>query len=233
MAGPIAHIICALAILNSGALKIQDEKAFILGNCYPDIDYIGVVKRDITHYPHIRWEDVIAAPTDFQKGVLLHSLVDEVRIAQLEKPNEESIPHLPIMRSQIMKFFEDALLYPQLKAAWPRIAHYFDKIILEEKAAHHLTDGALTQWHHFIKTYCTQEPTVTNTHALINQFPQLRARIPVGLPSLISKVYIALAFRSFKRKSELTRAMKHFYENSVTLVTSNAHLAHRHLMVPA
>lgn len=232
MAGPIAHIFCALAILQSGALKVNDEKAFIVGNLLPDIQYLGVIARDKTHYTNIRWEDIVAAPTDFQKGVLLHSLIDEVRIAQLEKPNERYIPALPIMRSQIMKFYEDSLIYSRI-SDWSKFIHYFDEILPEEKEAYQLSDTALKQWHQFIKTYCMQPPSVVSTHAIINQFPQLRSRIPWGLPSLISKIYLGIAFRSFNKKSQLTGAMKNFYDNCVSLITGNAHLAHRRIMVPA
>ncbi len=231
MAGPIAHIFCALAILHSGALKVNDEKAFIIGTSLPDIQYLGVITRETTHYPNIRWEDVIAAPTDFQKGILFHSLVDEVRIAQLEKPNEKYIPSLPIMRSQIMKFYEDNLIYSKINDL-PKIMHYFDEILPEEKSSYGLADAALTQWHQFIKVYCLQPPSALTTHTIINQFPQLRSRIRFGIPSLIVKAYVGIAFRSFK-KPRLINAMNNFYDNCVSLLTSNAHLAHQRIMAPA
>lgn len=231
MAGPVGHILCALALLNSGALKVADEKAFIVGTCYPDIQYLGAISRETTHYPNIRWEDIVAAPTDFQKGVLLHSLVDEVRVAHLEKLNEAYIPSLPIMRSQIFKFFEDSLIYAQVQD-WPRILHYFDELIPEEKTIHNISNKALTNWHQFIITYCIQKPSVVSTHAILNQIPQLRARIPWGLPSLISKIYLGIAFRACN-KPRLVNAIHHFYDNCVHLVTNNAHLTHRRMVMAA
>lgn len=233
MAGPVAHILCALLILQSApqhGLKVTDPKAFIVGTCYPDIHYLGIIKRETTHSANIRWEDVVAASTDFQKGVLLHLLVDEVRIAQLEKLHGNLMPFLPIMRSQIMKFYEDSLIYNQVDD-WLKIGHYFDEILPEEKQAHQLSDTALNQWHQFIKIYCMQQPSVLSTHTIINQFPQLRARIPLGIPSLVSKVYMGIAFRSFN-KPRLKNAIQHFYKDIVHLLTSNAHLTHIKAMVP-
>lgn len=233
MAGPVAHILAALLILHSApqhGLKVTDHQAFIVGTCYPDIHYLGIIKRETTHVTNIRWEDVVAAPTDFQKGVLFHSLVDEVRIVHLETVHGNLLPFLPIMRSQIMKFYEDSLIYNQVDD-WLKISHYFDEILPEEKQAHQLSDTALQQWHQFIKIYCMQQPSVLSTHTIINQFPQLRARIPFGIPSLLSKVYMGIAFRSFN-KPRLTRAIKNFYENIVHLLTSNAHLTHKKGIVP-
>jgi hypothetical protein len=224
MAGLVAHIFCALAILQSGALKIENEKAFIIGSCYPDIRYLGVIDRATTHYNNVRWEDIVAASSDFQKGVLLHNLVDEVRIAQLEKPHATRLPSLPIMRSQIMKFFEDSLLYHQV-ADWQKILHYFDDIYPEERFQG-IADTALTTWHQFIKAYCRQQPSALSTHAIINQFPPLRRRIPLGIPSLISKLYFGIALKSFN-KPALVNAMRQFYTNAVSLITHNAHLGYQ------
>lgn len=230
MAGPVAHILCAFMILQSGVLTVTDKKAFFIGSCYPDIDYFGVIKRESTHYPNVRWEDVVAASTDFYKGILLHCLVDEVRIAQLEQPNEANLPALPIMRSQIMKFYEDSIIYNKIKN-WPELMQHFNDIIPEEKSIDHLPEAALSSWHKFIQTYCAQQPSILSTYAIINQFPQLKARIPFGIPSLISKAYIGIAFKSFN-KPRLTAAIKHFYDNCVSLITSNAHLVHRKIMIP-
>lgn len=229
MAGPIAHIFCALAVLQSGALKINDEKSFLIGSCYPDIDYFGVLKREHTHYTNIRWEDVVTAPNDFYKGILLHCLVDEVRIAQLEQPNEANLPALPMMRSQIMKFYEDSILYTKINN-WQHLMRYFNDVLPEEKALDHLSEAVLKSWHQFIQTYCAQQPSGLSVHTMINQFPQLKARVPFGIPPLVTKVYMGIAFKSFN-KPKITNAIKNFYDNCVVHITGNAHLTHRRIMI--
>lgn len=226
MAGPIAHIFCALALLQSGALKVDDEKAFIVGSCYPDIRYLNVIKRSETHRNSIRWQDVIAAPTAFEKGVLLHSLVDEVRIAHLENPAKIRLPSLPFMRSQMMKFYEDSLLHHKVDN-WPKIISYFDTVLPEEKMSHNLSEGALSTWHRFIKTYCMQPPNQMSIYTILNQFPELRATATPGMAAaLITKTYIGIALRSFN-KARITLAVQDFYDNCVALITSNAHLVSR------
>ncbi len=223
MAGPIAHIFCALAILHSGALKVEDERAFIVGTTYPDIRSLGVISREKTHTKNVQWEDVINASTSFQKGVLLHCLVDDVRIAQLEKPNEQRIPHLPIARSQIVKFFEDSLIYHRI-VDWQKILSYFDLVLPEEKMQHNIPEKAIATWHRFIKAYCLQQPGVFSLNTILMQFPELQAHIPIGIPSLASKAYLAISFRSLK-KAKLTQSIEDFYNNCVSLITSNAHLS--------
>jgi hypothetical protein len=222
MAGPVAHIFCALAVMQSGALSITDQRAFIIGTCYPDVQYLGDISRQTTHAHPIRWQDVAAAPSDFHKGILLHALVDEVREALLETSTTTRIPVLPFMRSNIMKFYEDSVLYDKI-TNWQEIRDYFTRILDEEKMQR-VPDHSLKRWHRFIRTYCAQKPSALSTHAILDQFPHLRARIPTGIPSLISKIYMGIAFRSFKRKN-LVPAIEQFYHNCVPLLMNNAHLA--------
>lgn len=63
MAAPIAHIFCALALLQQGKIKVADKQSFILGTSFPDIRYLEVIKRDQTHEKNVNWNDVINAPT--------------------------------------------------------------------------------------------------------------------------------------------------------------------------
>ena len=223
MAGPIAHIFCALALLKAGALTVDDPKAFIVGTTYPDIRLLAMIDRTQTHYDSISWQDVLDAKTSFQKGVKLHSLVDQIRIAQLETPLKNKLPRLPLMRIELLKFFEDSILYPKIEN-WPQLIAYFDNVIHEEKNEHHLSDQTLAQWHFYIKTYCAHQPSALSSHAVINQFPRLRKNIPLGFASLLSKAYVGIAFHSLRKTNAVISTIDHFYDNAVSLITSNAHM---------
>ncbi len=100
--------------------------------------------------------------------------------------------------------------------------HYFDDILPEE-LKYGISEINIRAWHRFIQIYCTQPPSATSTHGIIDQFPQLRSYIPVGIPSLLTKGYIALSFRRLG-KSRLTDQIQQFYANPVPLLTSNAHV---------
>jgi len=216
MAGPIAHIICALSLLQSGALQVTDEKAFIIGTVFPDIRYLNVIDREKTHKDNVQWEDVHSASSSFEKGMLLHSLLDRVRIVHFEQPNEEMIPHIPMMRSQLLKFYEDRIIYHRLDN-WNTIIQYFDEIIPEEKEWD-ISEKALKQWHRFIQSYCAQQPTTGSLFSCIRQLPQLQRHPSYGI---MVRMYLELTFRLFK-KEKLRKAIRSFYRNSNELLTSRS-----------
>ena len=216
MAGPIAHIICAFSLLQSGALQVIDEKAFIIGTVFPDIRYLNVIDREKTHKDNVQWEDVISASSSFEKGMLLHSLLDRVRIVHFEQPNEEIIPHIPMMRSQLLKFYEDRLIYNGLDN-WNKIIEYFDEIIPEEKEWD-ISEKALKQWHRFIQGYCAQQPTPGSLFSCMRQLPQLQRHPSYAF---FIRIYLELTFRLFKKK-KLQKAIRSFYRNSNELLTSQA-----------
>ena len=49
MAAPIAHIFCALFLLNNNIIDVDNIQEFIIGTSFPDIRYLGVIERDTTH----------------------------------------------------------------------------------------------------------------------------------------------------------------------------------------
>lgn len=168
MAAPIAHIFCALSLLSSNAITIDNVTDFIIGTSFPDIRYLRVIERDKTHVKNVTWNDVINAPNSFEKGRLLHCLLDEVREEFIEQNNlYEFIPNSPF-RTQILKFYEDIILYEMIKS-WPQINHYFDTIIPEE-IVYDININDLKMWHNILKDYCSQQP---NTNQIL-KFLQLR-----------------------------------------------------------
>jgi len=215
MAGPIAHIICALSLLQAGALQVIDERAFIIGTVFPDIRYLNVIDRAETHKDNVEWEDVFSASSSFEKGILLHSLLDRVRIVHFEQPNEAMIPHIPMMRSQLLKFYEDRLIYKGLDN-WEKIIEYFDEVIPEEKEWD-ISEKALKQWHRFIQSYCAQQPTTDSLFSCMRQLPQLQRHPSYAF---FVRMYLEVAFRLFKKK-KLRKAIRSFYRNSNELLISN------------
>lgn len=214
MAGPIAHIFCALSVLASGALKVTDERAFILGVSYPNMHIVDLIKKEKKPLPH--WQQIVNEPSDFKKGMLLHAIIDDLHDTHIAKRYANHMPRLPVMKQQIISYFEDAQLYYRV-TDWPRIMGYFDTIITEERTQHSLPDLAINKWHQFIKTYCAQQPSALSTHMIFNQFPILRNRIPLGLPSLASKAYVGIAFKTLKKQAYLN-ALSDFYDQSADLI---------------
>jgi hypothetical protein len=167
MAGPVSHIICALTVLNSGNIQIQDKQAFILGTSFPDIRYMGVISREQTHKKELSWQDVQHASSDFEAGMLLHALLDQVREAYVVE--QGAYDHIPNTRfkAHCLKFFEDITMWYSIPPSdWQTIITYFDTIHTAEKQFG-IPGEALLQWHSFIQEYLQAMPNLPS----LSSFP--------------------------------------------------------------
>ena len=210
MAAPVAHIFCALALLQSGALKVKSEKDFIIGTSFPDIRYLAKLSRKDTHTHPITWQQVKNAKTDFQAGMLFHALVDDSRIKQIEIVGEPHMPYVPVMKTYILKLFEDILLYDRVKN-WSVILSYFDDILPEELA--YVTEDQAREWHKFIQRYCSKKVSANHMQYIIDTTPHFSIKMP-KLPAVINKAYLALVFYRYNQK-KLLQIVDSYYSNIV------------------
>lgn len=209
MAAPIAHIFCALMVLQSGTLKIKNEKEFIVGTSFPDIRYLTKLPRTNTHKHPTTWLDVKNASSDFQAGVLLHSLLDECRIKHIEIEGNRHIPSILVMKEYMLKFFEDTLLYDKV-ADWPKIISYFDEILPEELT--YVTNEQAREWHNFIQKYCAKKTSPSHLQYMVDITPHLSASMK-KTPSLLNQMYMAFVFYRYRNKKNLMRLLDDFYSN--------------------
>lgn len=151
MAAPIAHIFLALELLSDPlAEKNFDEKEFILGTSFPDIRYLNITDRDKTHYKKVTFKEVIDESNSFKAGIMLHSLVDNIREKYFQDNNiYEKIPKIKLI-SQALKFTEDKFLFPYINVN--KISNYFDTISIEEKKFG-ISDEKIMLWRRFLKNY--------------------------------------------------------------------------------
>ena len=231
MAAPVAHIFCALALLNSGKLKVDDKQAFILGTSFPDIRYLDIIKRAETHEKSVTWNDVVNAPSSFKAGILLHALLDRVREDYVKQhqlydqlPNNEYPVH-------ILKFFEDILLYDYV-TEWPHIITYFDTISQEEKT-YDIAIPYLRIWHKLLQQYISQHPSVKQISGFLKQRSAVLNNkesniIKYYLNTLISSVknqIIAFKLGNIIKKMEKNKTIQsrmiYFYENIVDFITAS------------
>jgi hypothetical protein len=109
MAAPATHIILALLMLP--LLKEKNIPEFIVGTSFPDIRYLGVIERSKTHNNQTTWQSIQKNPSSFKAGMDFHALVDRLREAYMMKHHAyDRIPQSKY-KSQILKMFEDMLLY--------------------------------------------------------------------------------------------------------------------------
>jgi hypothetical protein len=223
MAAPIAHIVCALVLLNSGSVKVDNVQEFIIGTSFPDIRYLGVIEREKTHLHNLTLNDIKNAPTSFEQGRLLHSLLDEVREEFVEEHELYRFVNNTRFRSQILKFYEDMQLYPQIDD-WRKISTYFD-VVLPEEEAYGIKKEDIQTWHAVLKQYCAQRPTVhtiesflqQRTDALLKKERSALKRFWVRSREWIKNKLITFVLtrnlKKLDKEKKVKTSINHFYKN--------------------
>lgn len=163
-AGPAMHIALGKQWLATYAPTYTDEekKLFLLGTVFPDIRYLGVVKRHQTHYKDVTLQKVFETKSPFMRGVLFHSYVDEHREKYINKHQiTKKVSDLPrALQGTFLKAIEDEILHQ--KNDWAEFRLYLTSIPEEEKILG-ITTEALTQWHTGLTFYFSAYPSMILT----------------------------------------------------------------------
>ncbi|MCS5710872.1 hypothetical protein [Candidatus Berkiella aquae] len=160
-AGPAMHVTLGEKWIATFAPEYTEEqkKLFLLGTVFPDIRYLGVIKRTQTHFKGMTLEKVYATDSPFMRGMYFHSFVDEYRDRCVRKTGiEKTITEIP--RSQqgtFLKLIEDQVLHSQYR--WPEFKKYLMSIPEDEKKFG-LELSALTQWHTALTLYFSTKPSM-------------------------------------------------------------------------
>lgn len=159
-AGPVMHVALGERWLALYAPQYTEEekKLFLLGTVFPDIRYLGVIKRSQSHFKGITLAKVYENTSPFQRGVLFHSFVDEyrekfVRSVAIEKQFVEVPRHL---QGTFLKLVEDQIVHG--KQDWGKFRIFLSSIPEEEKS-YGIDIQSLTQWHTGLTVYFTTLPS--------------------------------------------------------------------------
>ena len=157
MAGPVGHIVCALALINSTHLKINDKNAFFAGSVFPDIRYVAKNnERSTTHrIPDNSIEFVFKQENSFKMGQYLHIWLDKEREEYMKKHKAYELLETKKYKTQILKIIEDSLLFDQLKNKI-NSQEIFDQIYTEE-FNYNITTTELETWNKIQKNYLNTE----------------------------------------------------------------------------
>lgn len=231
MAAPVAHIFVALALLNSGKLKVDDKQAFILGTSFPDIRYLNVIKREKTHKKNVTWGDVVNASSSFEAGMLLHALLDRVREDYVETHHlYDQLPNNPY-RAHVLKFFEDTLLYNYV-TEWPQTTTYFDTITQEEKT-YGITMPYLRIWHKLLQQYISQHPSAKQiagflknrstvlTHKESNIIKHHLNKLISSIKNQVIAFKLGDIIKKLEKNNTVRSRMIYFYENVADFLTKD------------
>ena len=152
MAAPLTHIFLAQVYLQK---KTRHASAkFFLGTSFPDIRYLGVIKREQTHIKDPSLARIDATINDFQAGMEFHAWVDIVRQKKFETSSLYSSDKTII---QAWKLIEDEVLREKISLTdLHRFQSYFNNVVQEERDFN-ISDEAIKKWHSILQTYFLEE----------------------------------------------------------------------------
>lgn len=159
-ATPITHVYMAERWMQYVESFEGDKRAaFILGNLFPDIQYLGDVSRTDTHEANPLIETVYKTEEPFRKGACLHAFVDKMREALVVEwqiyshVSEYASGH---QMATLLKLVEDEILYQPAAAA---DAAQIVKNIIPEEIATEISKKTLKKWHYFLSVYFSMPPS--------------------------------------------------------------------------
>lgn len=155
MAAPATHIILAKLIKEKYFSQIDDQSYYI-GTSFADIRYIASIDRNATHFYDIHHPTDITDTDPFMIGLKVHSLVDEIRHNYMTDHNLYEIIPNEKLPNQIMKVYEDIMLYDEI-ADWTIFSDYLDDLIQNEKEFN-IPIETLERWHKIIKFCISKKP---------------------------------------------------------------------------
>jgi hypothetical protein len=158
-AAPIFHVYIAEKWLEVfGECDESEKKAFIIGTLFPDIRYLGVIRREETHETGIGIDDILKTTDPFQRGMRLHAFVDETRARLLEESGIMSLLHeVPDEhRVTFLKFLEDEVLYSV--SDWAHIRDYLGSFNADPEIDYRVSNSSLNKWHGILENYFSQGP---------------------------------------------------------------------------
>ncbi|HWZ65843.1 MAG TPA: hypothetical protein VNX65_03525 [Patescibacteria group bacterium] len=155
MAGPVSHIVYAEKALQD-FLPEKDKRQFAIGNIFPDIRYLGVIDRELTHFKDVTLKDIHKEADSFRAGMLFHSIIDETREAFVLK--HDSYSGLPDshLSTIALKVCEDIRLYHEVQD-WHVYIDYLKTIEPEERAFNIPTER-IEEWHAMHRAFFADFP---------------------------------------------------------------------------
>ena len=170
MAAQITHIVLAKEFLKRYPIA-GSERDFIVGASFPDIRYLGTVKREVTHDLNVDLRDILNAPDGFSAGVRHHVLTDIVRNRfVLGHHAYSSVPNDKYL-TEAFKFLEDEMLYGRLDD--PQDAAKMFGEVLEPERAYGLADDEIVRWHARLSEYVSQAPSPATRRTTETDFDDL------------------------------------------------------------
>lgn len=206
MAGPITHIVLANKVFQH-YFPDKEKRSFFIGTSFPDIRYLGVIKRDITH-SSISSIKQITSQSSFQAGFEFHSLVDQVREQFVSFQGVYDLVPSSRYITQAIKFMEDDYFYSHIDN-WRSIIDYFD-IILKEELQFGIEEKDIMRWHQILQMYCQSQPNRDSLSRFIKETIQ-NQEVADGINKIVSEI---------KEEAKIKKIISDFYTEFNRLIST-------------
>lgn len=213
MPAPVTHILLSLLILP--LLPDKNPKEFIVGTSFPDIRYLGIVERNVTHIKRPRWAHIVHEKSSFKAGMEFHALVDVIHDNYMRKHHVYNLlPFCCTGSAQYLKFFEDIFLYNK-HTKWSEVSQYFDEIYQEELDL--VPDTEIVQaWHDILKNYIKDQLTCMAIYDFLSidyqEWYGIFLKFPIKLHAYYVSAMLTENLDSMMNNNYLCFYIRNFYE---------------------
>ncbi len=157
MPAPITHIVFALKIINYfDKPPRKNIGAYIIGTSFPDIRYLGTLKREQTHMDSPKIYNT-QPKNSFEFGIWLHNVLDILHEQCVNRFNLYELFNKSSPLVHAIKFAEDKYIY-SLYSYWQELVQLFENIYSEE-LKYPTSKKEIKTWHLLITNYIKEEPS--------------------------------------------------------------------------
>jgi len=211
MAAPVTHVILTQKVF-SKHFKDKKREEFFTGTLFPDIRYLGAIKRSKTHSFNLSLEEAKKG-NSFEAGLKFHSLLDETRSSFLKKQPERLYRAFIksaavkskfnrkdwVLAHQNLKLLEDEIHYEKIKN-WGIYVDYLNNI-LKQELSFNIPRQIVRKWHRLLQEYFSQKPNDNSRKKMLLGFNFSKKAIQKE----------NLVIKKLKRNSYLQRKIAEFY----------------------
>lgn len=159
-AAPATHVYFAQLWMDLNG--IQDPKmqnALIVGTLFPDIRYLGTIKRDETHEKGITPAQIRKTANSFKAGMRVHAYLDIER--ELVVKRTGIFNHLKAIPKELrvlfLKTLEDEILWEQVPCLQVQEAL---ACLYDEEMEEGVSEMTVREWHETMVDYLDQKPSL-------------------------------------------------------------------------
>ena len=205
MAAQVTHLALSEMIFEKYLVKFN-KKDFFIGTTFPDIRYLGHIRREKSHFNNISFTDILEQDNSFHAGILYHSFVDDFRENWMVKNNIYKLIPSTHRATQAVKLFEDRYYYRNIND-WRQIISYYEDV-LEDELGFDMNKEVVFKWHKALGSYFRATPTLDATANLIND---------IGMPSEIRDEILHL-IAQMEDNEQLIDIIKQFHDDYNMLI---------------